>query len=280
MKYIYAILPAMLFVLQSSPGQTVPQETSSLSETVSTESIPTQGKNPIPDDVVLGPVAGSALSIGLFGGIISSTHSGTFTIVEEGILCCEFDGASGVGPTIAVRGEYYPKDDRTWGVAARIAWEDQSAEFESDVEQLLIFGENNEPEEADFQNRLDASMTAITISPLFMVRLIDFDLYISAGPAITLYTSPTFDKTERIVGPSGVTYLDGSTETALPDLPMEGINSTGIGFTAGLDLRYPLTERIALGGEIYYRLPVTKITSDGEWKVSNVIAAVGAVFSL
>src|SRR5690606_13711960 len=78
MKYIYAILPAMLIALQSSTGQTVPQETFPLSEVV-----PPQGKNPIPDDVVLGPAAGSALSIGLFGGIISSSHSGTFTVVED-----------------------------------------------------------------------------------------------------------------------------------------------------------------------------------------------------
>ena len=113
-----------------------------------------------------------------------------------------------------------------------------------------------------------------------MFKLLDFDLYFSAGPTITLYSSPTFDKTEQILGPTGVTYLDGSTEVDFPDIPVDGVSSSTIGFTAGLDLRYPLTENIYLGSELHYRLPLTKITTDEEWNVSNIIATIGASLAL
>ena len=233
------------------------------------------------DDTVLGPGEGSSqLMIGLFGGIVTSNHKGQFTLVEEGITCCEFDGASGTGPTAALRVQYNLSEQSPWSLAARIGWEDHSAEFETEVEQLLIFGENNKPELADFQNRLSASLSGITISPLIMYKILDFDLYLSVGPSITLYGSPSFDKTEQIVGPEGVTYLDGTTELLIPDVTIDGVGSSYIGANAGVDLRYPLTDKLGIGLELLYRIPLTKIAPDEEWKVSNLIATAGFSLSL
>ncbi|MCB0712207.1 MAG: outer membrane beta-barrel protein [Ignavibacteriae bacterium] len=283
MKYIYLTLFALLALVGRSLGQESEGAMPSTTETERpTESLtlPPLTEFLYPTDKVLGPASGPRILVGLFGGVISNSHSGIFSLREDGILCCQFDGASSVGPTVALRGDYFPDAKGFWGISLRAGWEDQSAEFESEVEQLLIFGKDNEPEKADFQNRLSASLSAISISPLAMFKLLDFDLYFSAGPTITLYSSPTFDKTEQILGPTGVTYLDGSTEVDFPDIPVDGVSSSTIGFTAGLDLRYPLTENIYLGSELHYRLPLTKITTDEEWNVSNIIATIGASLAL
>ena len=265
MKYCFHILFALFF---AAPIASAQQAT-----------ITPPDPFPIPIDKVLGP-GGARFNIGLYGGIISNSHTGEFTLSEDGLVCCQFDGGNGIGPTVALRGEYFPNRKGTWGIGARIAWEDQSAEFESGVEQLLIFGENNRPEQADFQNQLDASLSGISFSPLFMFKLIDLDLYISAGPSITYFASPSFDKTEQILGPSGVTYLDGTTELSLPDIPVNNIESTYFSVMGGLDLRYPLSDNLSLGSEVFYRFPLTKISTDEDWKVSNLIATLGVSLSI
>ncbi|MGE3800322.1 MAG: hypothetical protein AB7H80_04815 [Candidatus Kapaibacterium sp.] len=283
MKYIYLTLFTLLALVGRSFGQdfeATETPTSAIEAQPALRSLPPSSEVLFPTDKVFGPASGPRILLGLFGGIISNSHSGIFSLREDGILCCQFDGASSVGLTVALRGDYFPNANGFWGLSLRAGWEDQSAEFESEVEQLLIFGEDNEPEKADFQNRLNASLSAISISPLAMFKLLDFDLYFSAGPTITLYSSPTFDKTEQILGPTGVTYLDGRTEVEFPDIPVDGVSSSTIGFTAGLDLRYPLTENIYLGSELHYRLPLTKITTDEDWKVSNIIATIGASLAL
>ena len=234
---------------------------------------------PFPVDKVLGPT-GARLALGLYGGIISNDHTGKFTLSEDGILCCQFDGSSGFGPTVALRAEYFLNRKETRGFTVRLAWEDQSAEFESAVEQLLIFGQDNRPEQANFQNKLDASLSAISFSLLFMFKLIDLDLYVSAGPSLTYFASPSFDENEQILGPTGMTYLDGTTELSLPDIPVNDIESTYFAFIGGLDLRYPLSDKLSLGSEIFYRFPLTKITTNEDWKVSNLITTIGVSLSI
>lgn len=239
---------------------------------------------PIPPDRVLEPGGGTKV-VGLDVGLTLNFHSGAFSLVQDGITCCNFDGAGSVGTLIRLRGEYYPERDDRWGISGRISLEGHGAEFESDVQQLPIFGRNDTVEIASFQNRLDASLPSLDFSGLFTYKVAripksDVDVFVSGGLSLMFITSSTFDKTEAIVSPSGVRYLDGSTEKVFADLDVDLVNSAQFGLIAGTNVRYPIRPDLFINWELLYRLPFTKLSPDEDWRMSNILFTAGLSMSL
>lgn len=231
---------------------------------------------PYPVDMILNPGGGGArLSIGLLGGITAMSHTGQFTLFEDSIECCNFDGASGVGPMVALRAEFTPDADGPIAVGLRISWQEEGATFESDPEVLPIFGANNEPEDATFINDLDVQAQTVDIAPLAMVRVLPADLYISVGPSYSMTIANQSDVTERLVSPDGVTYLDGTTEKLRVDVSDELVADSRWSLLAGLDLRLPVTDNLSLAAEAFYRLGLTPFGTDDDWKASGIVAGIG-----
>lgn len=239
---------------------------------------------PLPPDRVLEPGGGTRM-VGVDVGLTLNFHGGAFSLVQQGITCCGFDGAGSVGTLLRVRGEYYPEREDKWGFTGRISLEGHGAEFESDVRQLPIFGRNDTIETAGFRNTLDVSLPSLDFTGMFTYKIgripkSDVDLFVSGGLSLMFITSSTFDKTERIVSPSGVRYLDGSQEKSFPDLDVDLVNSAQFGLIGGANVRYPIRPDLFINWELLYRLPFTKISPDEDWRMSNLLFTAGISMSL
>lgn len=246
--------------------------------------VPEPSPLPFPSDRILEPGGGTRF-IGLDVGLTLNFHAGAFSLVQDGILCCAFDGGSSVGTMVRLRGEYYPAREEKWGLSGRIAYQGHGAEFESGVQRLPIFGMNDTIETADFQNTLDVSLPTIDFSGLFTYKVAripksNVSLYVSGGLSLSFITSSRFDKTERIIGPSGVRYLDGTTEKSFPDLQVDLVNSTQFGIIGGTGIRYPIRETLFVNWELLYRLPFTKLSPDEDWRMSNILFSAGLSMSI
>lgn len=218
--------------------------------------------------------------VGLDVGLALNFHSGAFSLVQNGVNCCGFDGAGSVGTLIRLRGEYYPEREDKWGFSGRLSLEGHGAEFESDVRQLPMFGANDTVEMVAFQNSLDISLPSLDFSGLFTYKVgripkSTVDLFVSGGLSLMFITSATFDKAERIISPSGVRYLDGSVEKSFPDLDVDLVNSVQFGIIGGANVRYPIRNDLFLNWELLYRLPFTKLSADEDWRMSNLLFTVG-----
>lgn len=233
-------------------------------------------------DRILNPSGGGALfRIELLGGMIYQNHSGEFTLTEREIPCCTFDGGTGLGPTVAIRGEFVPDPDGILAVALRLALSSEGGSFTSEPEILPILGSGNSLSEATFVNDMEVSTTTIEIAPLAMIRLLELDLYVSLGPVITRSITTRTDLTERLVAPDGLTYLDGSRQKSREDIPATLVAETRVSLSGGLDLRIPITDRFGFASELQYRHPLSSFGEvDKEWKALGVVATVGMTLSL
>ena len=234
-------------------------------------------------DMILNPSGGDGplFRIGLLGGVISQNHAGEFTLTENGIRCCTFDGGSGLGPTVAIRGEYLPDPEGLLAIALRLGLSSEGAEFRSDPEILPILGVGNGLSQGTFENDLKVATTTLEIAPLAMVRVVDLDLFLSLGPVISRSISTRSDLTEHLVEPQGLTYLDGTREKSREDIPATLVAETRVSLAAGIDLRLPVTDRIDLASEVHYRHPLSGFGEvDNEWVATGVVGTLGIMFSL
>lgn len=227
-------------------------------------------------DLILNP-NGSAgyFSLLLLGGVGYQSHTGTFTLNEEEIECCTFNGGTGFGQSLALRTEYTPDPEGRLRFAARFGLSSETAQFLSDSEVLPVLGENHRPQEGLFQNELTVGRRSLDISPMVMVKILDADLYLTFGATWSHTLAGTTDLQERILAPTGLTFLDGTTAKDRPDLPVALVAEDHTSLVGGLDLRYPITERIGLAAELHYTRGVTAFGLDESWKTSGVRGGVG-----
>ena len=227
-------------------------------------------------DLILNP-DGSAgyFSLILLGGAGYQDHSGAFTLNEEEIECCTFNGGTGLGPSLAMRAEYMPDPEGRLRVAARVGLFSETAQFLSDPEVLPVLGENHRPQDGLFQNELTVSTMSLDITPMVMVKLLDADLYLTLGGRWNRTLTSTVDLQERILAPTGLTFLDGTTAKDRPDLPVVLVADNRYSLVGGLDLRYPLTDRLGLAAELHYTHGITGFGTEETWKASGVSGGVG-----
>ncbi len=215
---------------------------------------------PVPGDKVLEP-GRTTLFAGLYMGLSVNVHAGGFTLVEDGVACCQFDGGGGAGGVIGARGDYFMERDSRYGFSGRISYEGRGSGFDGDIERRPIFGKDNTVEKADFKNSLDVSLVTLDFSGLFMYKIAQvtkrkIDIYAAAGPSLWFHTSKQIDKTTEIIAPADITFLDGSTMKAFPDIGADNLNTAGFGVMGGFNIRYELKDAYHFGWEFLYRLPL------------------------
>lgn len=238
---------------------------------VATERVPAQS-----GDLILNPNgSGGYFSLLLLGGAAYRSHTGTFTLNEEEIECCTFNGGTGFGPSLALRAEYMPDPEGRLRFAARFGLSGETAHFLSEPEVLPVLGENNRPQDGLFQNELTVGRTSLDISPMVMVKILDADLYLTFGGTWSRTLTSTTDLQERILAPTGLTFLDGTTAKDRPDLPVALVAEDHTSLVGGLDLRYPLTTRLNLAAELHYTHGVTGFGEEETWKARGIGGGVG-----
>lgn len=232
-------------------------------------------------DLILDPDGPEGyFSLVVTGGLIARNHTGQFTLTEEDIVCCQFDGGTGTGPSLALRGEYALDQAGRLRAGLRIGMTSGSASFLSDPEVLPVLGADHRPQDGTFQNELTIGTTWLDVAPFGMVKLIDADLYLTLGPSWSTRLSTSTDLQERIVAPQGLTYLDGTTTKERQNLPVVLVADDRFAVVGGLDFRYPVAERLRIAAELLYEHPLSAFGASEEWKASGVSAGVGVEIGL
>ena len=228
-------------------------------------------------DRVLTP-GGTPARIGPYAGVTYSLHSGRFVTTERNVVCCEFNEGRGFGPAAGVTMSL-PLSEALF-LRPAVGFESRGGSFESTPEVLPIFGRNNDVESMTFQSTLDVSLATVAVEAMAGYRLGASGLYVTAGPAASVVLSERYRKSERIVGPTGVTYLDGSTEKVLFDGDMDLVRSTLLSARAGIGATLPIAEGVWIAPEVIYSHPLGAASTTDEWSVAGVHASVAVLFDL
>lgn len=234
---------------------------------------------PLPRDPILEP-GGRTPLIGVFGGPTFNTHTGQFTVSENGVVCCVFDGGSGVG-IVAGAKAFIPLGD-AFAISPRISFEDRSGKYVQETEAFSFLGANNQTETLRFHDELEMNLPGVTVDALATYTFTSFGLYAALGPSAGILVGKDFTKTETIPGPSGVTFLDdGSVSKTINSGEIATANTLQFGARGGLGANIPISGgAITLNPEVLYTFPLTKVSSVDEVKVSGLQATLGILIGL
>jgi hypothetical protein len=229
---------------------------------------------PKPDDEILEP-DGRQMLVGVFGGIDYNMHRGEFYTTVNGITCCRFDNGSGIGAVGGAR-SFIPVTDRL-SISPRLLYENRGGRFLSDEETYPIFGENNRVEMVHFRNQLDVSLHTLTVDALASYTLTSFGLYVTAGPSASIAFSKRFSKSESIVSPDRVKYLNGATSRQLFSGDMDFVNTALFSLRGGIGAAFPVTGNIYLNPEALYSFPLNRVSQQDNWKASSIQGSLGVL---
>jgi hypothetical protein len=228
-------------------------------------------------DRVLTP-GGSTVQIGPYAGVTYSLHDGRFVTTERNIVCCEFNEGRGFGPAAGVKMSV--SIDAAFFIAPSVGFESRSGAFTSTPERLPILGQGNQVEMMPTESELDVSLATLNAEVLAGYRVGESGLYVTAGPAASVVISQHYRKSERIVGPSGVRYLDGSTSRQLYDGDLDLVRPTLFAVRAGAGAELSIADGIALVPEVLYSIPLGAASRTDDWSLAGVHSTVALLFSL
>jgi hypothetical protein len=230
-----------------------------------------------PADRILFPAAVRMNFIGPFGGIVFAMHRGTFSAMENGILCCSFEKGDGLGPAAGVRA--FLSLVSSLEFSPRILYENPRGEFTALLQRYPIRGSNNTIEFVDLENKLETDLHMITLDLLVDWMYDPLCIYVAAGPSLSMLIANHFLKSETIVSPPGVSYLDGGSSRVLLDDGFSMTNNFHLSLRGGVGARIALGGSLHINPEVLYSYPLTKVSKEGDWKVSTVQATLGILFS-
>lgn len=232
---------------------------------------------PLPVDRILEP-PGRHFMIGLYGGPNLASHSGRFTMTENGITCCTFDEGSGTGFVLGLKA-FFPLTDQI-DITPRVSFETRPGTFSTLGEPLPILGQNNQVETMQFRDELNVSLSGIAIDAMGSFAFTDFGLYAAVGPTFWLAAGKGFTKDETIANPNGVDYKTGGTTKRILEGDFQNLESLQIGGRGGLGARIPLAEAMYINPEVLYTFPFTNVTTLDDWKTSGLQLTVGFLLAL
>jgi hypothetical protein len=231
---------------------------------------------PGPKDKILAP--GRLLFLlGPYGGIDYNIHKGQFNVIEGNLVCCTFDNGTGIKPVFGVKA-FIPLSE-AFHISPRVSFEGRGGEFTT-RETLPIFGQNNQVENMDLEEKLRVTYNTLTVDLFASYTFTSFGLYVTAGPSVGFSVSKEFRKTETILGPPGVRYLDGTTSKEF-SLEVQGsVNSVLFSLRGGIGAAFPIARSVYLNPEVLYIFPLNKVSKDFDWKASGIQATLGVLFAL
>ncbi|MBL0175343.1 MAG: outer membrane beta-barrel protein [Ignavibacteria bacterium] len=230
-----------------------------------------------PGDRILFPGSVRMLLVGPYGGIDYNMHKGTFSTTENGQSCCTFEEGTGIGLVAGLKA-FIPLTDNL-DFSPRLLYENRGGDFTALLQRYPIRGRNNAVEFADLENTLDITLHTFTIDVFASYRFTSFGMYVTAGPSMSFLFGDDYIQTETILGPPGVVYIDGTTTKQMFSGTLDITESMLFAVRGGLGVIFPVSDNIRLNPEVLYSFPLTKLSKDGDWKVSSVQATIGVLFA-
>ena len=209
--------------------------------------------------------------IGITFGIGLTYYTGSVSFYADRVDCepYSFSSKSGFETNFlfGLRTEW--KISRHFDFCTSLLYEGRSANFEPLDYTLYVYVSDEKPFElASFNRRVDAKISILNITPMIKYRPFNFDFSILVGTSFAFVFSDELDVKESILEPVELFFQKiGGRERTIYLGKIESKNSFLFDLKFGLSCGIMLTEEIMLLPEIFYILPLTKINSEGDWKI-------------
>ena len=209
------------------------------------------------------------LYIGVLGGYGMDNYTGTFSTFEGSNECGKFTDGDGSGLLFGIKLEY--KLSRRFDLYGSFVYEDRSGDFNSSSITAPVFvNDNLPPMNASLDQNLQVKINFFTFSPLIKYKPFDFDLGILFGPALDFIIKDEITHSENITAPAELYFLNKSKTRTVISGAIDSKNSLLLDLKTGLSLGIPLDENFKVTPEIFYTLPLMKVSSNGDWKISRL----------
>ena len=208
------------------------------------------------------------LYIGVIGGYGLNTYKGTYTTFESTNECGKFTDGDGSGILFGVKAEYILS--HRFNLYGSMVYEDRSGDFNASSQKAPVFmGDNLPLQTATLEQQLKVNLVYLSISPLIKYKPFDIDLGILLGPSFNFIIHDEITQTENIIAPQTLYYLNGSKSRQVISGKISSKNSLLIDLKAGISYGF-IVDEYKISPEIFYSLPMMKVTSDSDWKISGL----------
>jgi hypothetical protein len=214
--------------------------------------------------------------IGLTVGVGLVSYTGTVSAIyygDDGVKCVDdFNSKSGFELNFLFGLKVERKISRYFDIYASLLYEGRSSvKFDPlDYTGYVYVDAIDDYVPAHLNRTLDAKINIFSITPMIKYKPFDFDFGILVGPSFAFMVSDELNNKETILEPAELFYKTGGKEITLYSGEIESKNSFLFDLKFGLSCGIMLTEEIKLSPEIFYVLPLTKVCSEGDWKISSI----------
>ena len=217
--------------------------------------------------------------IGFTGGVGLVSYTGSFLLFGAQVDCepynfktnTEFWTKFQTNLLFGLRAEW--KISKHFDFYTSILYEDRSAKFAPlYYEQREYISDERPLEFVSLEQELNAKINILGITPMIKYRPFKFDFAILVGPSFAFILLDELDSKERITQPADFVYdpITGRKESTIYLGKIEPKNSFLLDLRFGLSCGFMLTKYIKFSPEIFYVYPLTKVSSEGDWKISSI----------
>ena len=212
--------------------------------------------------------------IGVTTGIGLTSYTGSTSFFNDRGDCdpYSFNSKSGFETNFlfGLKAEF--KISRSFDFYASLLYEGRSAKFNPQEYTEPVYVSEAKPLElASFKQSLDAKVNVFSINPMIKYKPFRFDFGILVGPSVAFIVSDKLDAKELILEPAELFFQENSRkERTIYSGEIESKNTLLIDLKIGLSYGFMLMEGIKLSSEIFYVLPLTKVNSVDNWKISSI----------
>lgn len=224
------------------------------------------------------------LLLGIIGGGSLNLHRGVLT-TNDGILeCGQFENATTLGWLLG-NSVNIPITEQL-SIAPTLYFHKANATFSADnpVQPRVALG-NGATVPMSTDQTLGVSLNYLTLD-IPLRYFISERLYALIGGSVGLNIGTSFEQEEKIISPSGLTFLDGSTNRKI----FAGTFTDANGNSTSSSLRYagiiglgymlPIHQSIVVHPEISFQYALSPVLNDNNWKVHSLRAGVGVSYVL
>ena len=213
--------------------------------------------------------------VGVTAGIGLTSYTGSVSFYADKVDSCvpySFNSKSGFETNVLFGLRAELKLHRYWYLYASLLYEERSAKFApQDYTEHVYVSDAHPFELASFKQELSAKVNIFSITPMIKYRPFNFDFGIFLGPSFAFMVSDELSVKESITEPTELFFGDnGKRERTVYSGEIESKNTFLFDLKGGFGYGRMIAEQIKLSAEIFYVLPLTKVKSGDDWKISSI----------
>jgi hypothetical protein len=199
-------------------------------------------------------------------GINIVSHKGDFV---SDFCQCSFENGSGIG--VSAGFEFGHMLSPVFGIAAKVIYSNMSADYSYIINRLALLLPDDEWVLADFERKNEVRLGYFMINPVLQFHPVPA-FYLFAGPAIGVKTAGNRTYTLTVVDERYFWGLGDPTTKIVEQDSREipEVEGTRVDLRAGLGANIRFGRKFLFSPEVSYNMPLSKISSDDNWKAEAI----------